>query len=432
MDLFFPEIGFTYFRSAESLIKKQTDSWLPQLASLGAKFVIFRTGYQRGIPEDVFETTRRLGLKPIIHVDVELPLPKDSSQLIVLINAFARWGVKKIILGDKPNLRTSWPSSGWHFENLVDHFLDRFIPLASESIQRGMQPILSPMYPGGDYWDSAFLELVLSGLKKRKLEEIHSNMALASYGYTFNKPLSWGRGGPERWSEAKPYASSGTNEDQIGFSQYEWVQAIGKKVTGCDMPVLIVDCGNTGIPAAENFSNAHSLTENIKKVLDACRSRYNPEKVPLENDIAFPGHVLGCTFSLEAIKGAFGGNLSLQNLKSLFQSDDSSEWKLIFDDTLDNAQSKFIRHYLLLPQFSSGISDAILNKVRPYIKKYHPTIGFSFEEAIRAEKVTVFFDASSMTENQMDQLRNAGCHVEILPESGIEIATSLNGATSLE
>jgi hypothetical protein len=89
------------------------------------------------------------------------------------------------------------------------------------------------------------------------------------------------------------------------------------------------------------------------------------------------------------------------------------------------ASQKHLAHYLLLPSYESGVSDVVLNKVRPIIKKLHPTMGFSLEEASHAEKVSIFPDPYLFKEQQINQLRSAGCEVEILPESGIEIATRL-------
>jgi hypothetical protein len=79
----------------------------------------------------------------------------------------------------------------------------------------------------------------------------------------------------------------------------------------------------------------------------------------------------------------------------------------------------------LLPSYAADVSDVVLNKVRPLIKKYKPTVGFSLEEAFCASKVSIFPDPYLFTDEQINRLRDAGCEVEILPQSGIEIATLL-------
>jgi hypothetical protein len=100
----------------------------------------------------------------------------------------------------------------------------------------GLNPILAPLLPGGDYWDCAFLELLLDGLSSVKWTNSFERLTLASYGYTFHKPLLWGEGGPERWSGCKPYQTPEGHQDQIGFNNYEWVQASSQRMLGKRLP----------------------------------------------------------------------------------------------------------------------------------------------------------------------------------------------------
>jgi hypothetical protein len=93
-----------------------------------------------------------------------------------------------------------------------------------------------------------------------------------------------------------------------------------------------------------------------------------------------------------------------------------------------NKEQKIISHYLLLPSHAGSVSDVVLNKVRPIIKKFKPAVGFSLFEASFAQKVSIFPDPILFTEEKINQLRSEGCIVEILPESGIEIATRLQGS----
>jgi hypothetical protein len=44
-----------------------------------------------------------------------------------------------------------------------------------------------------------------------------------------------------------------------------------------------------------------------------------------------------------------------------------------------------------------------------------------------AKRVSVFPDPLLFPEEKLNTLRSAGCQVDILPQSGIEIATQLNG-----
>ena len=84
----------------------------------------------------------------------------------------------------------------------------------------------------------------------------------------------------------------------------------------------------------------------------------------------------------------------------------------------DKAQPKTptIPHYLLLPSYDNEISDRHLEIVRPYIKRYKPTIGFSPEEALGAERVTIIGEPDAYADETIRKLRNAGCIVQQIDE----------------
>ncbi len=84
-----------------------------------------------------------------------------------------------------------------------------------------------------------------------------------------------------------------------------------------------------------------------------------------------------------------------------------------------------IEHYLLLPSYEWGVADWHLDVIRPYVKKYRPTIGFSLEQASLAEKVTVIGNTQSFSDEQLEVLRSSGCQVERISGDGTSIATQL-------
>jgi len=411
------KIGFTYFSTPEFLINNQLETWLPGLKRLGTSYIIYEAGFDYSVPEDAFLIAEDNGLQPIVHLTSELPIARKFNEAAVLMDAYAKWGVKVIILGNKPNTKAAWLNAGWHYENLVDHFLDRFIPLANYAVQIGMSPVLPPMQPGGDYWDTAFIELVMAGLNRRKLDKVLEHLILSSYGYTFDQPLSWGKGGPECWSASKPYLTPEGQEDQLGFHNFEWVQAQANRVSGRRFSVFILNAGHPG--TIDSSSGPQKVLENVQRIVLACRGAL-PEEASTEYP-TFDSSIAGCIFNLDTLDKALEGNLNMETLAQLFGNRSSDNKKSITTEY----EHKIINHYLLLPSYSSGVSDVILNKVKPVIKKYQPTIGFSLEEAVMAQKVTIYPDPLIFTDEHINQLRSAGCSVEILPESGIEIATSL-------
>jgi hypothetical protein len=415
------KIGFSYFTSPNCLINQHLKTWLSCLREVGTSQVIFKAGFDKAVPEDAFLVAQENNLQTIVHFISELPLARKFNDVAFLMDVYAKWGVQAVILGDKPNSKAAWPSAGWHYENLIDHFLDRFIPLANHAVRAGLTPVFPPLQPGGDYWDTAFIELALTGIKRRKLDSILEHLMLSSYGYTFDKTLSWGIGGPERWSISKPYLTPAGQEDQLGFNNFEWIQAEAERSIGRKLPIMILDAGKRGF--MENQDASEGTLERIQLILLACRGQgkrdERSDKLFNQKDIA----IEGCIFNLDTIEESLDGTLSSEIFQQIFCEKNEGE-------KIPNAEEKQVvfSHYLLLPAHKSGVSDVVLNKVRPYIKKFQPTVGFSLEEAAFARRVSVFPDPLIFTEEQLNALRLEGCLVEILPESGIDIATSLQSS----
>lgn len=416
------KIGFTYFTSHEYQINRVANDWMKALKSIGSSVVILKSAFDRAVSEDTFLCAIGHNLAPIVHFTDELPLARKFNQTAFLLDIYAKWGVSHVIFGDKPNIKAAWQSAGWHYENIVDHYLDRFIPLANHAVRNNIIPVLSPLIPGGDYWDTAFIELVLSGLKRRHLDSILEQVMLASYGFTFNKPISWGNGGPERWSGTKPYKTPEGQEDQIGFHNFEWIQAAGERAIGKRLPIIILDAGHTG-PTSSQTDLVTSI-EYMKTIYELCTPETGQNDAT-NGQALFDNSVCWCTFSLDTVKAAIGDSLSVDGFKQIFSESGGKVSQL----NSEVKNPKMISHYLLLPAYGSGVSDAVLNKIRPLIKHFHPTIGFSIEEAMLAQKVSVYPDPVVFSEDILSQLRSSGTIVEILPDSGIDIATLIRNTT---
>jgi hypothetical protein len=82
-----------------------------------------------------------------------------------------------------------------------------------------------------------------------------------------------------------------------------------------------------------------------------------------------------------------------------------------------------IRHYLLLPTYDGEISDVHFDLIRPFVKKHHPTIGFSLQEARQAQRVTILDGVGTYPDREISQLRSAGCIVHQIDTNGIDIAS---------
>jgi hypothetical protein len=414
------KIGFSYFSSPEYLLQHEMDAWLPSLRNWGCSFVTISANFDVAVPEDFFILAQSNGLEPVVHFMTSLPAAKVFNDTAYTLELYKKWGVNYVILGNQPNVKLGWPIAGWHFDALVDTFLDRFIPLALHAVRIGLNPIFPPLMPGGDYWDLAFLEMTLSRLKLRKMDDLLDNLFLSSSGYTFNRPLSWGEGGPERWPGLKPYQTLEGQEDQMGFRNYEWAQGISQRVTGQSMPVIILDAGRPD--PNTNFQHEDNAVHTIKNIIQGCQLQDLKVK-DQSNDLPhFNNQVLACIFSLDTLKTILGDQFSIDGVDGIFTNRQIEKRNAKLQTEYPK---KTFHHYLLLPAYASGVSDVVLNKVRPLIKKLQPTVGFSIEEASQAARVTIFPDPFLFKDEQINQLRAAGCKVDILPDSGIDIATVL-------
>ena len=412
-------LGFEYFSSPEFLVLKRVRDWLPVLKQLGASAVVIQSGFDKAIPEDIFLAARDQQLTPVVHFTMELPLARKFNEVAFLMDVYAKWGVSEVILGNKPNSKSSWTATAWHYDSIVDHFLDRFIPLANHAVRAGLSPALPPLQPGGDYWDTAFVELVLGGLKRRQMEGILDCLSLTSYGYTFNKPLSWGAGGPERWLGVKPYQTPEGQQDQLGFNNYAWQNAMGLRATGKNFPISILDAGSSGMKFVQ--SNYQAMKKDIKTIYASILGKLAPNSSKTEMAVMLDDSVKQVFFSLDNIAKLMQNKISSKELIEFFKEPKHA------GKTIKSVEDsgKVFDHYLLLPVHTSGISDVILNKIRPLIKHRQTTVGFSPSEAKFARKVSIYPDPIVFSDEVIDELRSAGCTVEILPDSGIDIATMI-------
>jgi len=412
-------LGFEYFSSPEFLVLKRVRDWLPVLKQLGASAVVIQSGFDKAIPEDIFLAARDQQLTPVVHFTMELPLARKFNEAAFLMDVYAKWGVSEVILGNKPNSKSSWTATAWHYDSIVDHFLDRFIPLANHAVRAGLSPALPPLQPGGDYWDTAFVELVLGGLKRRQMEGILDCLSLTSYGYTFNKPLSWGAGGPERWLGVKPYQTPEGQQDQLGFNNYAWQNAMGLRATGKNFPISILDAGSSGMKFVQ--SNYQAMKKDIKTIYASILGKLAPNSSKTEMAVMLDDSVKQVFFSLDNIAKLMQNKISSKELIEFFKEPKHA------GKTIKSVEDsgKVFDHYLLLPVHTSGISDVILNKIRPLIKHRQTTVGFSPSEAKFARKVSIYPDPIVFSDEVIDELRSAGCTVEILPDSGIDIATMI-------
>lgn len=428
-DLISPRMGFHYFADTDHYTAKDLSIWLPILKQINASWLVLLANASRAIPEQFISSLVDGGINPVLHMLLPLPNSPAAGEMKALLKAYSRWGVQHIILFDRPNMMHNWSTAGWIQQDLVERFVDRFLPLASSVAQSGMMPIFPPLEPGGNYWDLSFLKQALQSIERRGYTDLVRQMGLASYAFTYNHELDYGSGGPIKWPKSIPYVNSPDSEDQRGFRNYEWLQSTAVAACGQELPVFMLGAGIKE-PGVSYSPEIHAgICLNILDQLKGTSA-----------EMTIPDYVQCCNFYL--LSAAPGSN---QYEQAWFKTED--DYLPIvdlllpeFDQTLvagkgnvsveDNSNINFnhshpIEHYLLLPLYDWGVAEYHLEVTRPFIQKYHPTIGFSIQEAALAKKVTVIGGELTFSDEALSELRSSGSIVDRVTGDGISIATQL-------
>jgi hypothetical protein len=436
-------IGFTYYPDQDHYRESELQRWLPQLKALQASWLVLDTPVDRAIPEYFLRGLLQAGIEPVLHIRVPVEPPPPVQDLRLLSQTYARWGVHYIAIFDRPNQRSSWPASGWTQNNIVERFLDIYLPLAEAAVQAGLIPVLPPLEPGGDYWDTAFLRAALQGIRRRGGAQLAEKLVIGAYAFTWGRPITWGSGGSEQWPAARPYITPPGSEDQIGFRIFDWYLTISKTVLqhSCRLIImgggaLLGEAGKTDSLPVDPESHAH-LNLQIAHLLK------NTTPQTGLNVSEVPDDVLACSFSLLAATGGSPqkvqawfpeGEQPLPAVQSFIQAFSNPTSKKVYPDipaaspsnqVTPHNNNKLMAHYLLLPVYEWGISDWHLEVIRPFVKKHRPSIGFSVQEAKLAARVTVVGGSQSFPELVIEELVQAGCSVRQIIGDGTNIASEL-------
>ncbi len=420
-------VGFHYFPDSLHFREIDVATWLPKAKQLNGSWMILNADQDRAIPEAFITSLISNGVEPIIHFNLNLSAPPSLVDLKLLLESYEKWGVHFIMLFDRPNLKSSWASSAWAQHDLVERFLDRFIPVASAVIQSGLIPVFPPLEPGGDYWDTAFLKSSIENMKRRGKTDILDKLVLAACGSFSQHGLNWGAGGPERWPGSRPYINSETEEDQRGFNIYEWYNAICQATLQHTLPMLLIQVGERAgeLSQPQNYLPIFQLLNNESVNL--------PGSVENKLD-PIPENILGCFFRLvpqwtdtSATDSFFyidgDSPTSVQSSVIQWLHTRKAADKTRNDPLCENSHP--LQHYLLLPAYEWGISEWHLDVIKPFVKRHLPAIGFSLSEAALALNVTVVGGPQSFPEESLQYLRDSGCTVERISGDGTSIASQL-------
>ncbi len=425
-------LGFQYYPDSAHYTHKDLNAALEHLSNLGAAWLVLHAEASRAIPETFISGLLAAGITPIIHLPLSLPNAPAAADLKAILNAYGKWGANYVLLFDRPNDRAGWSAAGWSQANLVESFLDRFVPLANECLNAGLTPIFPALTPGGSYWDLSFFTLALQSLQRRNQKALLNKMALAAYACSFGHSIDWGKDGASAWPQNKPYFTPAANENQVGFNQAFWLEEIAEKTLGRQLPLFLLGLGRKDLATPNSFSETEqaSWVREIKSALPQLAA-----SLPL---LAGNFWLLQATAADENASFAWVSETDTVNAAYRVFADvpaaQTAAAHTITQGTASHvsetastaAPANFsIHHYLLLPKYEWGIADWHLEVIKPFVRKYQPTIGFSLAEAALAAQVTVVGGEGQFSEEALNTLRKAGATVDRISGDGTSIATQL-------
>jgi hypothetical protein len=438
-------LGFHYYPDTLHYQQSDLSTWLPELRALNASWLTLIAPNDHAIPEPFIHGLLKEAIQPILHFQLPLEQPENIETLKLLFRTYAKWGVQYIILFDRPNVRSAWSSTTWAQSDLVERFLDIYLPLANLILESGLKPVFPPLEPGGDYWDTAFLRAALESIQRRGQNQLLESLILSAYAWVDSNPLDWGAGGPERWPSARPYSTPAGQQDQKGFYIFDWYLAISKAVLANPLPILLVGAGSRLTINIDHASNQEETINHAKRNLVIAQGLFDHgdnSQVPFSLDPISP-LVMACNlwllvadphspYATQAWFLSDGSTLPVVDaLREWVLERNSQTWSSPLTQSKKmkeyhpSSPEPSIDHYLLLPLYEWGVAEWHLEAIQPFVTKYHPTIGFSLSEASKAMRVTVVGGEQSYPEGSIEELQEAGCVIEQITGDGTSIATQL-------
>jgi len=449
-------LGFCYFPDDAHYRQSDAQAWIPELKALGASWLTLVGSPTSAIPEAFIRALLDAAIEPIVHIAIPASQAVDLAALETLYTSYAHWGVHYIVLYDKPNAKSAWSSENWAQVDLVSRFVDLLLPTLQLADRLGLVPVFPPLQQGGDYWDTAFLDLALSQLKARNQNTLVSRMVFAHYAFAFNRPTNWGEGGRTKWPRTQPYSVPADSQDQRGFHSFEWYEEVIQARLGMPRPLLMVAGGARLGEASDPDYPALDETRHATCNMEIMQAMSNGQLPGYLMNVAY--YVLAAQEGSAADKAAWyrpnGATLAAvgavkQQVAAALQAMAATEKRLpgilvkrgkraalgvkaaaeaeADSPSPTQAGEKAIYHYLLLPTFEWGISSWHWTAVWDYVSRFQPTCGFSMDEALTAEHVTIVGNEQGISVEMELILREAGCQVErICGQDGAETQRRLN------
>lgn len=375
-----------------------TDHWLSILKTTGASWAVLPCQHPRSVPAALLMDLAGRDIETVVQVIVTPVAAIETNLLRNLLARYRDCGVHYISFFDRPNRVSQWTLAEWRKPQLVRRFIDILLPCVERASELGLFPVLSPLEPGGDYWDTAFLAGVLQDIRERGKAAYFDRLAVGIYNHAYNRPLSWGQGGRARWKDCLPYNTPSGSEDHIGFYLFQWYEEIIREELGYSLPLISFASGAGTAPNGWEDASFSPLEGRTA-------AQRNQEAVNLLMEGALQDSLLNLAFPVGGVMDDASAS-TVKALRELPRHPRYSSWNKP-EEGLKPAFPKAIHHYLLLPAEEAG--QAWPEK---YVRRFHPTCGFSLEEAMQAEYVTIVGGSLGISPQEERKVRASGCKVE--------------------
>lgn len=419
-------IGFHYYTDTSHYDRQSLRYWLGELKDLGASWLVLPSTIEQPIPEFFVRELIAAHVEPVVRVDVWPIRPVDRSAFMAVCQKYADWGAYYLHVYSEPNLATQWRVEDWTAPGLVERFADMLFPAIETIHLAGLFPLISPLAPGGHYWDLTFLGQLLGLLARDDRRHVHERLGVCIHNYASNRPLAWGKGGPERWSYVRPYDCPKGSQDHRGFHLFEWYDAIIRECLGQSLPMI---CGETGlVPGTQNdpsFPLADEMTHSMRSV-EMARMVMAGEVPDYLFNTAFWALAAGDGDPTEVHAWYKRDTTTLpavQAMKLLKKRQRRFTWDDAPQESKSGDTSRPIYHYVLLqtpdssPRTNGGANRWMLSAAFDYVGHFRSTVGFSADEARRASRVTIIGNDAQATAASEASLQQAGCLVERIEAS---------------
>ena len=110
---------------------------------MGFSWITLQAPIDRAIPEPFISRLISEEIIPILLFKMPVDPQPDLKEFRLLFESYSNWGVRFITLYDRPNSKQSWPVSSWAQSELVERFLDAYLPLAELAVQYDLIPVFS-------------------------------------------------------------------------------------------------------------------------------------------------------------------------------------------------------------------------------------------------------------------------------------------------